>query len=165
LIGISCWLKSVSHHRPCAGHHYAGGESPRTTLNIALHNKKLDLQALQRANHAMTKDLLLAPLVVAQRAPLLWLEMCGLGQGSRESERMVEEKFAAVAEGAMAMQVEMQSIWWQSTLAVWQGIRPPSLMQAGSRLTQAGLRPAARRVKSNAKRLAAPKIPRSRKKT
>jgi hypothetical protein len=105
----------------------------------------------------MTKDLLLAPLVVAQRAPLLWLEMCGLGQGSRETERMVEEKFAAATEGAMAMQVELQSLWWQSTLAMWQGIRPPSLMQAGTRLTQAGLRPAARRVKSNAKRLASSK--------
>lgn len=102
----------------------------------------------------MTKDLLMAPLVVAQRAPLLWLEMLGLGQGSRETERMVEEKFAAVAEGAIAMQVEMQSIWWQSTLAMWQGIRPPSLMQTGTRLTRAALQPAARRVKSNAKRLA-----------
>lgn len=105
----------------------------------------------------MTKDLMLAPLVVAQRAPLLWLEMCGLGGGSRETERMVEEKFAAAAEGAMAVQVEMQSIWWQSTLAIWQGIRPPSLMQTGTRLTNAALRPAARRVKSNAKRLASPK--------
>lgn len=105
----------------------------------------------------MTKDLMLAPLVVAQRAPLLWLEMCGLGGGSRETERMFEEKFAAVAEGVMAVQVEMQSIWWQSTLAIWQGIRPPSLMQTGTRLTNAALRPAARRVKSNAKRLASPK--------
>ncbi|MGL4437871.1 MAG: hypothetical protein ACRCUE_01225 [Bosea sp. (in: a-proteobacteria)] len=105
----------------------------------------------------MNKDLMLAPLVVAQRTPLLWLEMCGLGDGSRETERMFEEKFAAAAEGAVAMQAEMQSIWWQSTLAMWQGIRPPSLMQAGTRLTEAGLRPAARRVKLNAKRLAAPK--------
>lgn len=105
----------------------------------------------------MTKDFLLAPLVVAQRAPLLWLEMCGLGAGSRESERMVEEKFAAVAEGAMAVQVELQSIWWQSALAVWQGIRPPTMMQAGTRLTQAALKPAARRVKSNAKRLSSRK--------
>jgi hypothetical protein len=105
----------------------------------------------------MTKGLLLAPLVVAQRAPLLWLEICGLGGGSRETERMVEEKFAAAAEGAMAMQAELQSIWWQSTLAMWQGLRPPTFVQAGTRLTQAALRPAARRVKSNAKRLAAPK--------
>ncbi len=105
----------------------------------------------------MNKDLLLAPLVVAQRTPLLWLEMLGLGNGSRETERMVEEKFAAATEGALAMQVEMQSIWWQSTLAVWQGIRPPSLMQSSTRLANAALRPAARRVKSNAKRLASAK--------
>lgn len=105
----------------------------------------------------MEKDLLLAPLVVAQRMPLLWLEMCGLGGGTRETERMVEEKFAAATEGAIAVQAEMQSIWWQSTLAMWQGIRPPTLMQASTRLTEAGLRPAARCVKSNAKRLSAPK--------
>ena len=105
----------------------------------------------------MNKDLMLAPLVVAQRVPLLWLEMIGLGNGSRETERMVEEKFSAATEGALAMQVEMQSIWWQSTLAMWQGIRPPSLMQTGTRLTNAALRPAAKRVKSNAKRLASPK--------
>ena len=105
----------------------------------------------------MNKDLMLAPLVVAQRAPLLWLEMIGLGGGSRETERMVEEKFAAASEGVIALQVEMQSIWWQSTLAMWQGIRPPSLMQTSTRLTNAALRPAARRVKSNARRLASPK--------
>lgn len=105
----------------------------------------------------MKKDLMLAPLVVAQRVPLLWLEMIGLGGGSRETERMVEEKISAAAEGALAVQAEMQSIWWQSTLAMWQGIRPPSLMQTGTRLTNAALRPAARRVKSNVKRLASPK--------
>ena len=100
---------------------------------------------------------MLAPLVVAQRAPLLWLEMLGLGNGSRETERMVEEKIAAATEGALAVQVEMQSIWWQSTLAIWQGIRPPSLIQTGTRLTNAAFKPAARRVKSNAKRLASGK--------
>jgi len=105
----------------------------------------------------MKKDLMLAPLVIAQRTPLLWLEMMGLGGKSRESEIMVEEKVAAVAEGAMAMQVEMQRIWWQSSLALWQGLTPPTLMQTSTRLTNAALRPAARRVKSNAKRLALPK--------
>ncbi len=105
----------------------------------------------------MNKDLMLAPLVVAQRAPLLWLEMIGLGGGSNETERMVEEKFAAVAEGALAVHVELHSIWWQSTLAMWQGIKPPTLMQTGTRLTNAAFNPAARRVKSNVKRLSSRK--------
>jgi hypothetical protein len=101
----------------------------------------------------MTKDLMLAPLVVAQRTPLLWLEMFGLGGGSRETERMVHEKLAAVAEGSVAVQIEMQRIWWQSSLALWQGVRPPTMMQSGKRLADAALQPAARRVKSNVKRL------------
>jgi hypothetical protein len=105
----------------------------------------------------MKKDLMMAPLVVAQRAPLLWLEMVGLSTGPRESERMVKEKFAAAAEGAMAVQVEMQRLWWTSALAIWQGASPPTLMQSGARLADAALRPAARRVKSNVRRLSAPR--------
>lgn len=100
---------------------------------------------------------MLAPLVIVQRTPLLWLEMFGMGGGSRETERMVEEKFAAAAEGALAVQVEMQRLWWQSTLAVWQGVQPPTLMQSGKRIADAALKPAARRVRSNARRLAVPR--------
>jgi hypothetical protein len=105
----------------------------------------------------MNKDLMLAPVVMAQRVPLLWLELFGMSTGPRESERMVQEKMAAVAEGAMAMHVEMQRLWWQSSLAMWQGVRPPSLMQSGSRLAHAALKPAAKRVKSNVRRLSGPK--------
>jgi hypothetical protein len=105
----------------------------------------------------MNKDLMLAPVVMAQRVPLLWLELFGIRTGQRESERMVQEKMAAVAEGAIAMQVEMQRLWWQSSLAMWQGARPPGLMQSGSRLAHAALKPAARRVKSNVRRLSGQK--------
>ncbi len=105
----------------------------------------------------MKNDLMMAPLVIAQRAPLLWLEMMGLGTGPRESERMVQEKVAAVAEGMMAMNVEMQRIWWQSSIAMVQGLKPPSAMQTGQRLVNAALRPAAKRVRSNVKRLAKPR--------
>jgi hypothetical protein len=51
----------------------------------------------------------------------------------------------------------MQSIWWQSALAMWQGAHPPTMMQSGRRLANAALKPAARRVKSNVKRLSSPK--------
>ncbi len=101
----------------------------------------------------MKKDLALAPLVMLQRTPLLWLEMFGLGGGSNETGRMVQEKFAAAAEGVIAAQVEWQAIWMQSALAICQGVRPPGLIQSGNRLASAALKPAARRVKQNARRL------------
>jgi hypothetical protein len=102
----------------------------------------------------MPIDLYLAPLVVAQRLPLLWLESVGLSaSGKRESERMVAEKMAATVEGVIAAHIEMQRIFWQSGVAMMRGAQPAGPLTAGMRLTQAALEPAARRVRGNAKRL------------
>jgi hypothetical protein len=102
----------------------------------------------------MTQDLYLAPLVVAQRLPLLWLEAAGLkSSDSGEGQRMVAEKFAAVFEGAVAAQVEMHRIMWQSGVAMMQGARPTGPFSATARVTRAALEPAARRVRGNARRL------------
>jgi hypothetical protein len=101
----------------------------------------------------MQKDLLLAPLVIAQRLPLLWWEAFGVGAARPESSRMVSEKVAAVAEGVVAAQVEIHSIWWQSVLAMSRGLRPPGPMAVTSRVANAALKPAAKRVRSNVKRL------------
>ncbi len=101
----------------------------------------------------MKSDLFLSPLVVAQRLPLLWLEAAGLSQGRPESGRMVTEKVAAIAEGMAAAQIEMHSIWWQSVLAMSRGARPLGPFAATARVTQAALTPAARRVRSNVRRL------------
>jgi hypothetical protein len=103
----------------------------------------------------MPPELYFAPLVIAQRMPLLWLEAVGLSRTpQRESQRMVTEKMAAVFEGSVAVQVELQRIWWQSSLAVMRGMAPPGPMSASRRVTAAALAPAARRVKSNMRRLA-----------
>lgn len=101
----------------------------------------------------MTRDLLMAPLVVAQRLPLLWLEMSGLKRGSGEGQRMVTEKMAAVVEGTMAAHVELQRLWWESALAPLRGSLPPGPVAGSRRLAQAALRPAAKRVRHNVKRL------------
>jgi hypothetical protein len=101
----------------------------------------------------MKADLFLSPLVVAQRLPLLWLEAAGLSQGRPESKRMVAEKVAAITEGMAAAQVEMHSLWWQSVLALSRGLRPPGPLTATARVTNAALGPAAKRVRSNVRRL------------
>jgi hypothetical protein len=55
------------------------------------------------------------------------------------------------------MQLEMQRLWWQSSVALISGARPPSFTQSGVRLAEAGLRPAAKRVRSNVRRLSGAK--------
>lgn len=103
----------------------------------------------------MPPELYYAPLVVAQRLPLLWLEAMGLSRtGERESQRMVTEKMAAVFEGGVAAQVELQRLWWQSSMAMMRGMAPTGPVAATRRVANAALQPAARRVKSNVKRLA-----------
>ncbi len=102
----------------------------------------------------MPPDLYFAPLVIAQRLPLLWLEAVGLSRApQRESQRMVTEKLAAAVEGSIAVQVELQRIWWQSSMAVMRGMAPPGPVSASQRVTRAALAPAAKRVKSNMRRL------------
>jgi hypothetical protein len=101
----------------------------------------------------MQKDLLLTPLVIAQRLPVLWMEAVGLSPGRPESGRMVAEKVAAVSEGLVAANLEMHKLWWQSVLALSQGMRPPGPISMTHRVTSAALQPAARRVRSNVRRL------------
>ncbi len=113
----------------------------------------LDLGVVKASGHAMLSDLILAPLVVMQRLPVIWAESL-MPHGSRpESDRMVREKVAAVAEGIVAAQVEMHRMLVQATLDAMVGKRPPSPAAATARLASAALRPSARRVKANAKRL------------
>lgn len=107
----------------------------------------------------MWSDLFLAPLVVMQRLPVIWTEAMLPHNGRPESERMVREKISAVFEGSVAAQVEMQRIWMQSALGMMVGTRPPSAAATTARVARAALRPSARRVKANARRLA--KAPRT----
>lgn len=107
----------------------------------------------------MWSDLFLAPLVVMQRLPVLWSEAMLPHNGRPESERMVREKISAAVEGSMAAQIEIQQIWMQAALGMMAGNRPPSAASSTARLARAALRPSAKRVRANARRLA--KAPRS----
>lgn len=97
----------------------------------------------------------MAPLVIAQRLPVLWLEAFGLAKAGapRESERMVSEKIAATVEGSLAAGVEFNRLWWETSVAMMTGRHPPSAVSGGKRLAHAALAPAARTVRSNVRRL------------
>jgi hypothetical protein len=102
-------------------------------------------------------QMLLAPLVVAERLPLLWWEaMGGNARGPRESHRMVNEKIEAAQHGMVAAQQEWLTSGMQSALALMQGnpVHAAHILNgASSRIASAALQPAARKVKANVKRL------------
>lgn len=98
-----------------------------------------------------------APVVVAQRIPLLWLELCGFSSnGRRESERMVTEKMEAVSEGTLAAGCEMISVFVDIGAAMMLGQSPTAAVLRGyERVTNAAVKPAAEHVTSNISRLSA----------
>jgi hypothetical protein len=103
-------------------------------------------------------NLLLSPLVVAQRMPALWWEaMGGNPFGPRESSRMVSEKLDAAQLGTAAAQRAMIQTSIDATHAAMTG-RPVEairlMMTAPGRVTEAALKPAANRVGANVRRLA-----------
>jgi hypothetical protein len=92
----------------------------------------------------------LAPMVAATR-------MAGFAlaphRSEKEATRMVTEKMAANVESALRMQ--------EAALGLWIGAcfgKVPTPQQAQRTIAEAGLAPYVKRVRSNAKRLAAPKI-------
>ena len=97
----------------------------------------------------------LAPVVVAQRMPLLWLEMCGFSStGRRESERMVTEKIEAVSEGIVAANWEIVSAFVNVGAAIMAGTSPVAAAMHGyKRAADAAVSPAAKHVRSNIRRL------------
>ena len=101
----------------------------------------------------------LAPVVVAQRMPLLWLEICGFSStGRRESERMVTEKTEAVLEGSMAACWEMVSAFVDVGSAMMSGGSPAAAAMRGyERVADAAVKPAAKHVRSNIRRLSSRK--------
>ncbi len=100
--------------------------------------------------------LLLSPMVVTARMPILWYEALNPDPSRRnETNRMVAEKFAAAQEGMLAAQVALGKAIADTTAAMFFGRVPTSTPRnTAEAMMQAGLAPAARRVKANAKRLA-----------
>jgi hypothetical protein len=103
--------------------------------------------------------LLLAPFVVASRMPILFYEALNPDPRRRnETNRMVAEKLAAAQEGMLAAQVALGRAMVENMAAMTFGQTPRSSpRKTAEAMMKAGLAPAARRVKANAKRLGRPK--------
>ena len=109
-------------------------------------------RALEAAS--IGQDLMLAPLVVAMRLPLMATEARSGPAWNTESLRAWSEKTTAMVEGAFAAQMALlqsASRFWPEVLSG----RTPSLFNgvAAERLVSAALKPASRTVKANFRRL------------
>ena len=102
-------------------------------------------------------NLFLAPMVISQRLPILWLESIGVAPtGRRESERMVTEKVDAISEGLFAAQREIMLATFAMGTAMMAGHSPVAAAIRGTeRATQAALAPGERKMRRNFKRLSA----------
>lgn len=103
---------------------------------------------------AIGASLMLAPMVVAMRLPLMAAEAkAGLELGE-ETTRAVTEKTAATAEGLVAAQMAL----FESALQFWPEVlsgRTPSLLNGAAveRALHAALKPSGKTVRANFRRL------------
>lgn len=98
-------------------------------------------------------DLMLAPMVVMMRLPLMAMEGASMAPAS-ETWRAVAEKHAALVEGMVAAQMSIAT----SMMRFWPDVmagRTPSMLSgdAMERSLQAALRPAGKTVRANFRRL------------
>jgi hypothetical protein len=110
---------------------------------------------MARSDHDLG-GLWLSPFVVASRLPILFYEALNPDPRRRnETNRMVAEKWAAAQEGALAAQVALGHAMVENMAAFAFGQVPKSTpRKTAQAMVHAGLAPAARRVRANAKRLA-----------
>lgn len=97
----------------------------------------------------------LAPLVIAQRMPLLIKETMNANPLERtESVRMVAEKMAAAQESVLAAQLAAAKAPLDMGLAMMRGATPAqAAMSASRKIWRAASKPAERRVRANMRRL------------
>lgn len=108
-----------------------------------------------RIGAVLGRDLMLAPMVVFMRLPLIAAEAGSAGLRATETTLAVNEKAAALMEGAFAAQWSMMvsaARFWPEVLSG----RTPALLSGAAveRALNAALRPAGRRVRANFRRLA-----------
>jgi hypothetical protein len=116
----------------------------------------LDVREIRMASSDRDlSGLWLSPFVMASRMPILFFEAMNPDPSRRnETNRMVTEKMAAVHEGVVAAQMVLGHAVMESMTAVVFGRVPKSTPRhTADAMMRAGLAPAARRVKANAKRL------------
>ena len=100
---------------------------------------------------------MLAPMVAFMRLPMMAAEAGGASLRATETALAVNEKAAALVEGALAAQwslMESAARFWPEILSG----RTPSLLSGAAveRSLNAALKPAGRRVRANFRRLAKP---------
>ena len=108
-----------------------------------------------RIGAALGGDLMLAPMVVFMRLPVMAAEAGSAGAWATETALAVNEKTAAIAEGVLAAQMSLflsASRFWPEVLSG----RTPSILSGAAieHSLNAALRPAGRRVRANFRRLA-----------
>ncbi len=97
-------------------------------------------------------DLFLAPFVILRRLPQLWFEALHPNPAiSRETQRAINEKIAALGEGLVAAHAEALASTLDMTTALLNGRLPEA--NAMERITEAALAPARKRVRANMRRL------------
>lgn len=114
-----------------------------------------------RRNYRMTRDataigrdLMLAPMVMAMRLPVMAMESRGSNLWGVETARAISEKNAALAEGITAAQMSLI----RSAAGFWLDLafgRTPTLLNgvAAERSMRAAMKPVSRRVRANYRRL------------
>jgi hypothetical protein len=103
---------------------------------------------------ALGKDMMLAPVVMALRLPLMAMEARNNNLWGTETTRAISEKGIALAEGMVAAQLSLM----RSAAGFWFDVaagRTPDLLSgvAAERSIRAAMRPARRRVRANYRRL------------
>ncbi|WP_269929658.1 hypothetical protein [Aminobacter sp. HY435] len=108
-----------------------------------------------RQSTAIAGNLMLAPMVMAMRLPIMATEASKGVMLGGENLSAFTEKTAAIAEGAVAAQMA----FFQSAMQFWPEVmsgRTPSILNgvAAQKSAAAAMRPASKRVKANFRRLA-----------
>ena len=108
----------------------------------------------RRAAETLTKNLMLAPAVMAMRMPILAAEAGRHGAWPVETIAAASEKAAAVAEGIAAAQMSLAVSASRYWLELWTG-KTPSLLNgvAVERALQAAFAPSGKKVRANHGRL------------
>lgn len=107
----------------------------------------------RKRSAAVASDLMLAPMVVALRLPILAAEASKAGP-TPEAVRAATEKMAAFAEGMTAAQMAYARAMWSFWPEVMSGRRPTLFSSGtGEKAVLAALTPARRRLKANFRRL------------
>ena len=117
--------------------------------------KNRRLMRASRQSTAVAGNLMLAPMVIAMRLPMMATEASKGGMLRGETLAAVTEKTAAMAEGVVAAQMS----YFQSAMQFWPEVlsgRTPSVLNgvAAQKSVAAAMRPASKRVKANFRRLA-----------